>query len=174
MKARIAGAAVVAVLLALIAVDAVRIARNWSAVRTVSTPTGSPAPDFDLPFLDGGRIHLAETRGSVVVLAFWATWCEPCRAELPQLDRLKQKLTDVRFYAVNIETLDRKSAIGEFRSATHLTLPIVLDGGPASETYHVETIPHLVVLGRDGRVRSSLDGTHSMNDIEAAILAAGR
>jgi thiol-disulfide isomerase/thioredoxin len=177
MKAKIAGGGLIAVLLALIGVEAVRISQRWSEVRTVTTPSGTPAPDFEAPLLDGGRFHLADARGNVVALAFWATWCEPCQEELPQLDALARKLspTGVRFYAVNIETADRKPSIEKFRNGAGLTMPIVYDGSTPSELYRVETIPHLVIIDRAGQVARVLDGVHPVSEVEAAVrLAAAR
>lgn len=174
MIAKLAGASLLAILGALCAVDAARIAEDWSSVRTVRTPAGAEAPGFDLPLLDGGNLTLTSTRGHVVALAFWATWCEPCQAELPALDELAKRLapTGARFYAVNIEPIDQKPSILKQKNALRLTMPVVLDGSGAADAYHVETIPHLVILDRAGRVQRVFDGLHEPAEIEAAIAQA--
>jgi thiol-disulfide isomerase/thioredoxin len=176
MKARLAGGALLAVLLAVIVTAAVRVSGAWSQVRTVTTPSGTLAPDFASPLLDGGTFRLSEARGGVVALAFWATWCEPCREELPQLDALSQRMAaqGVHFYAVNIESMDRKPSIEQFKNGIRLTMPIVLDGNGAAEQYKVETIPHLVIVDRAGRVAQVLDGVHPVSDVESALRLAGR
>jgi thiol-disulfide isomerase/thioredoxin len=176
VKARLAGGSVVAILVALIVVSAVRVSQSWSALRAVTVPTGVVAPDFELPLLDGGRFRLSSARGDVVALAFWATWCEPCREELPALDALARKLkgSGVRFYAVNIEAIDRQPSILKFKNGNGLTIPVILDGGEVSATYRVETIPHLVVIDRAGRVRDTFDGARDPSVIEAAVTAAAK
>ena len=154
MKARLAGAAVVAVLLALIGADAVRIARNWNAIKTVRTPAGTQAPDFDLPFLDGGRVHLAENRGSVVVLAFWATWCEPCRAEMPSMDKLRGALAGKPFEVLAVNVAEPLSRIEKFVDALPLGFPLLRDrDGAVAKAWQARILPASFLVGRDGKIR---------------------
>jgi cytochrome c biogenesis protein CcmG/thiol:disulfide interchange protein DsbE len=166
---RLAGAAVIGGLLALLAANLRFMHRNWDAVRVVRIPAGAPAPDATLELLDGGRAQLAAA-GKPTVLAFWATWCSPCRAELPVLDRLARSFGEqARFIAVNIEDADALADIKQFVGQAKITMPVALRGGPLADRYHVESIPHLVVLDKQGKVAEVLSGVHEEGEVAAAV-----
>lgn len=86
---------------------------------------GTAAPEMVLPTLDGGEFNLKEHRGKPVVLAFWASWCGPCRRELPELAELAKKRSDVAIFAVNVDR-ERRAAEGFMRQVP-FDLPIVWD-----------------------------------------------
>jgi thiol-disulfide isomerase/thioredoxin len=150
------------------------VGRHWAQVRSVTTPRGSTAPAVTIPLIDGGELRVEGTRGAPLVLAFWATWCAPCRAELPSIDRLHRRLGPAaRIVAVNIDGAPVDEAlryrVRAFARELDLTLPIALDGGAAASAYHVETIPHTVVIDGDGRVRAVLEGVHDEAELARAI-----
>lgn len=130
-----------------------------------------PAPDFTLPALLGGIIRLADLRGQVVLLNFWATWCVPCRAEMPALEALYQRYKDtgLEVLAVNMDTLSTAS-VEAFVQEVRVTFPIVLD--PAWSTarlYQVRGLPTTYLIDRAGNVvvrevgeRDWLDGVSQM------------
>jgi thiol-disulfide isomerase/thioredoxin len=155
-----AGGALVLAILALLGVHARWVAHNWDAVRRVTVPAGQPGPAFSLPLLDGGRLTDGNLRGQPSALAFWATWCEPCRAELPVLDRLARE--GLRIYAIDIEGPERREAVAAFARSAHLTLPVAYGGNQVADQYRVETIPHLVVLDGQGRVREVVQGPDAL------------
>jgi thiol-disulfide isomerase/thioredoxin len=133
-------------------------------------PAGTPGPDFTAVTLDGGKFHLAGERGHPVVLTFWASWCGPCMAELPGVERVHRKLAAghvTRVYAVNTEgdELHAKQAVERLG----LTMPVLLDDGSASAAFQVNTIPHAVVLDGQGRVAQVLDGARSETELWHAI-----
>ncbi len=139
----------------------------------VTTKVGDLAPAFVLPMLDGGRRSLEEGRGHVQVLAFWATWCGPCKAELPELSRLAERLGDhARFLAINTEGAQMTAQVKDFVARTQLKLPVALDEGEVQSRYRVSLIPHLVVVDRAGRVAKVFSGVHRAEEIEDAIKAA--
>jgi hypothetical protein len=80
----------------------------------------------------------------------------------------------VRFFAVNIEAIDRRPSILQFKNGTRLSMPVLLDGNEVSGTYHVESIPHLVIVDRAGHVRDTFDGARDPSVIEAALTAASK
>jgi thiol-disulfide isomerase/thioredoxin len=165
---RIAGWALLAGLAALFTLRVVQIARGPAA--RVSTPRGSAAPDFEAPLLDGGRFHLAAERGHPVVLAFWASWCGPCMAELPGVERVGQALKKghtTRLIAVNTEG-DRNAAEGAARRLG-LTMPVALDDGSAGTAYQVRTIPHTVIIDGEGKVAAVLRGVSTEDELMRAI-----
>jgi peroxiredoxin len=117
------------------------------------TPSAG-APDFTLPSLDGPNLRLAEQRGRVVMINFWATWCGPCRIEMPHLSRLYDKYRDAGFtvLAVNIDEEPRKAAA--LAKQLGMRFPVLLDTDKkVSRLYDLSTMPSTVLVDRDGRVR---------------------
>jgi peroxiredoxin len=114
---------------------------------------GKPAPDFNLELLDGKRFHLAGSKGKVVVLDFWATWCGPCLQAMPQVERATAEFQnqDVRLVAVNLqETAEQVTAL---LARQKLTLTVALDrDGTVAEKYKAVAIPQTVIIDRDGKV----------------------
>jgi len=121
---------------------------------------GHPAPDFKLPGLDGKDVALADLKGSVVVLDFWATWCGPCVMSLPHLDKIYQDMkgAGVKVFAVNVDA--DKSVVAPFVQEKKLTVPVLLDNSETkvSEKYGARAIPETVVIGKDGKVRKVIVG----------------
>ena len=114
----------------------------------------SPAPDFTLRTIDGKNLRLQEMRGRVVLVNFWATWCGPCRQEMPHLNRLYEKYRASGFVmlGVNIDE-DANNAMG-VANKLGLKFPVLLDTDKkVSRLYDLSTMPSTVVIDRDGRVR---------------------
>jgi peroxiredoxin len=116
--------------------------------------TDGNAPDFTLRTLDGPNLRLQEQRGRVVLINFWATWCGPCRQEMPHLNRLYDKYRAAGFtlLGVNIDE-DGRNAAG-VASKLGLRFPVLLDTDKkVSRRYDLGTMPSTVLIDRDGRVR---------------------
>lgn len=114
----------------------------------------SPAPDFTLRSVGGPNLRLQEQRGQVVMLNFWASWCGPCRQEMPRLNRLYEKYRSAGFqlFGVNVDE-DVHNATG-VTSSMNLQFPILLDTEKrVSRLYDLSTMPSTVLIDRDGRVR---------------------
>ena len=114
---------------------------------------GKAAPDFKLKGMDGKEVALSALKGKVVVLDMWATWCPPCRASLPHLDKLYQSVKDkgVNVYAVNLQ--EEQEDVEKFVTSTKLTVPVLLDkDGAVAQAYKASAIPQTVVIGKDGKV----------------------
>ncbi len=112
------------------------------------------APDFTLHSAAGANLRLKEQRGQVVMLNFWASWCGPCRQEMPQLDRLYEKYHAAGFQllGVNVDE-DVRNATG-VSSKLGLHFPVLLDTEKkVSRLYDLNTMPSTVLIDRDGRVR---------------------
>lgn len=112
------------------------------------------APDFTLPSAAGPNLRLQEQRGRVVMLNFWATWCGPCKREMPQLNRLytKYRASGFVLMGVNVDE-DPLNAIG-VSTKLGVQFPVVFDSNKnVSKLYDLVTMPSTVLIDRDGRVR---------------------
>jgi len=121
---------------------------------------GSAAPAFRLPALAGGERDLAAQRGKIVVLNFWATWCPPCVAEMPSLERLHRTLSPEGLSVVTISTDEDEAELRRFVRERALTLPVLRDPGGrvAADLYHTTGYPETFVLDRDGRLLQHVVG----------------
>jgi thiol-disulfide isomerase/thioredoxin len=131
---------------------------------------GKPAPAFELEDLDGKKVKLVDLKDNVVVLDFWATWCGPCRAGMPILDKVAQARKDkpLKVYAVNLE--EDKDTIAAFVKESKLGLPVLLDStGETGKAYGANAIPETVIIGKDGVVKKVMIGLHPQEELEKAI-----
>ncbi len=122
---------------------------------------GFLAPDFTLETLAGESITLSELRGKAVLLNFWATWCPPCRAEMPAFQQAYQDYSDQDFVilAVNAIQQDNLAAIHEFQAEYGLSFPIVLDNdGNVSRAYQVRSLPTSFFIDKDGVISEVVIG----------------
>jgi thiol-disulfide isomerase/thioredoxin len=138
-------------------------------------PTGSVAPDFTLEKLSGGTLKLSALRGKVVLIDFWATWCPPCRRELPTLVKLvhEYEARGVSFVAISEDDPPgQRPDVTAFARQTPGFAPYVVLGDPAVESrFLVENLPTLYVLKRDGTVLGALVGAAQEADLRQAIEA---
>jgi thiol-disulfide isomerase/thioredoxin len=156
------GWAVMAVIAIGVVLQGVWIARNLDLMRPVTH--GDPAPEVALPSIVDARgtlgpvQTLAQRRGKIVVVDFWATWCKPCLDAMPNLERLARQ-PDVEVLAINLDAPGRAFAM--FREAS-FRMTLLADDGQVSERYGVSTIPHTVVIDADGIVRAVYRGGHDI------------
>jgi peroxiredoxin len=109
------------------------------------------AEDFALPALGGGTFRLAEQRGKIVLVNFWATWCPPCLEEMPAMERLWRKHKDTGFVLVAVSVDTDPQKVVPFVTEHKLTFPIAFDTKMAiAEKYGVRALPSSFILGRDG------------------------
>jgi cytochrome c biogenesis protein CcmG, thiol:disulfide interchange protein DsbE len=114
---------------------------------------GHPAPDFTLTTLDGTQVRLSELRGRPVVLNFWATWCPPCRGEMPQLEAASRRYAD-QVAVIGVNQVEPAGTVQAFANEVGLTYPIPLDSsGVASRLYGVRSLPTTFFIDRDGMIR---------------------
>lgn len=132
---------------------------------------GHPAPDFTLT--DGSsRVHLADYRGQVVLLNFWATWCGPCVAEMPSLLALHHQMPGVVVVAVSID--DDAHAYAHFLAAHHVDLVTIRDPQQhAADLYHTKMWPESYIIDRKGVVRKKLIGAQDWTSPEIRSFLAG-
>ncbi|MCL4301545.1 MAG: TlpA family protein disulfide reductase [Anaerolineae bacterium] len=121
-----------------------------------ATPGQPAAPDFSLKTLDGRQISLSQFRGKPVLINFWASWCAPCRLEMPELKRVYEVRQDegLVVLAVNVTYLDSMQDVQRFGTKFGLTFPVLLDetGEVADNLYYVRGLPTSIFVDRAGLV----------------------
>ncbi len=136
------------------------------------------APDFSLPVIHGGeagnRIRLSDYRGTVVVLDFWASWCGPCRKQMPILDRVSQKFDKKGVMVIGVNTDSDVAAARSFLAERPISYASVSDAaGKVSTKYHVTQLPTLVVIDGQGQITFSdarLLSERSLDEIVSSAL----
>ena len=115
---------------------------------------GQPAPRLVLTTIDGAKIDLGELYGrKAAYLKFWATWCVPCREQMPHFERTYEAAgPDLAVIAVNIGFNDTLADVQAYRRMMHIEMPIVIDDGQLADALHLRVTPQHIVIGRDGRV----------------------
>jgi thiol-disulfide isomerase/thioredoxin len=134
---------------------------------------GKPAPDFLLPYVTpaerGQSQRLSDLQGHVVVLDFWASWCGPCREQTPVLERVARKLGE-RVLVLGVGTSDERGNVTRFLDRSPPKYKSVYDDQDvASELYHVQGLPTLVVIDRQGTVRAVASGLASDRELEKLV-----
>ena len=122
---------------------------------------GFTAPDFTLDLLDGGQLSLSELRGHPVVLNFWASWCLPCRSEMPAIENVYQRYKDSGLIVIglNLTSQDSESDARAFVQELGLTFPIALDrDGSVRERYQLLGLPSTYFIDQSGIIRSIIVG----------------
>ena len=134
-----------------------------------SSAVHSVAPNFSLQDLDGKPLDLASYRGDVVLLDFWATWCTPCRAEIPHLVEFQNKYRDQGLQVIGISMDDSPKPVREFYQQYKMNYPVALGTEKVAEAYGgVLGLPVTFLIGRDGRVAAKYVGEVQMPTIEQA------
>ena len=126
------------------------------ATVTIGAAGGSSAtaPELRLPASDGGTVNLADFRGRVVLVDFWASWCAPCKASFPLLDALRRDLQPkgVEVLAVNVD--ERRRDMDAFLADRSHSMPILIDPkGVAAQAFGVQAMPSSFVIDRSGKIR---------------------
>ncbi|UCF29331.1 MAG: redoxin domain-containing protein [Chloroflexota bacterium] len=118
-----------------------------------SASIGSRAPEFELVDLDGQTMKLSEMRGKIVVINFWATWCEPCKVEMPFFEKLHQKeLENLEILGINFD--EPPLQVEQFVEDYDLHFTILLDpGGKVQQVYRVRGYPTTLIVDGDGIIR---------------------
>ncbi len=145
------------------AAHAAHVVRPW--------PTARPVPALALTDLDGKPWSLAALKGRPVLLNFWASWCEPCRAEMPSLELLQTRHERAGLVVLAINYKEARPVIQRFLDVLPFSLPILLDpDGDASAAWTPRVFPTTVLIGRDGVPRQSVIGELDWMDATAREL----
>jgi thiol-disulfide isomerase/thioredoxin len=172
-----------------IAITAICIALVWAIPARASSPDGAldraladfgvitprvsmPAPDFSLAGLDGQRRSLSSHRGEIVLLHFWATWCAPCRKEMPALHALEQRFAehDFELMYVNVDR-GNKAAVEKFMHGIGQHVHTLLDpDGEVRKIYEIRALPASYIVGRDGKIIGKIIGERDWAGSQASNL----
>jgi peroxiredoxin len=131
---------------------------------------GNVAPDFELPTLDGKSVRLSDFRGKVVFLNFWATWCKPCREEMPSMEVLNKNFEKdgLVILAVSIDRVTTKKDIPPFVKSLNLTFPVLVDSwGQTDKPYKLMGVPESYIIDKDGILREKIIGPRDWTVIES-------
>jgi peroxiredoxin len=127
------------------------------------------APAFDLPDLEAHRVSLSSLRGRPVLVNFWATWCAPCRAELPELEALfRERPCGLAVLGISVDSGSDASVAG-FAREHGVTYPVLFDDGSAGAAYQVVTLPHSVLVDAEGREVGLFRGPVTAKGVREAL-----
>jgi thiol-disulfide isomerase/thioredoxin len=143
----------------------------FAALRVTRITAGAPIAAFDLQGLDGGTVRSKELAGKVVLLNFWATWCGPCKEEMPSLARLQSQFDPTQFQVVTITTDMHPQGIKQFLQHLGIDLPVLFDEREdVSRSFMVRGLPTTVLLMRDGRAIGRAVGPRAWDSDESVAL----
>ncbi len=135
---------------------------------------GKPAPDFALPDPSGRVVKLSDLRGQVVWVNFWATWCVPCKRELPDIQRLYDEKHDQGLEVLEVNWQEDGATASDFFEAHGLTLPILLDrNGQVFRQYKLQGLPDSFFIDRNGSIVAIYYGQLSLSKMREKLAAAG-
>lgn len=130
----------------------------------VGLAVGQTAPDFTLETLDGEKARLSDFRGKPVFVNFWATWCPPCRAEMPDMQKLYDN-EDIEILAINLTNTEKsEDGVAAFVEEMGLTFPVLMDPkGEISSTYNVKAYPTSYMIDAEGKISYIAYGAMNYN-----------
>lgn len=138
----------------------------------IGTSPGDRTPDFSLPDLDGNAVSLRGTtaENSVTLLNFWATWCPPCRAEIPDFVSFYQEFAEQGVAILGVNIQEPKQRVQDFAHQAGITYPVLLDvQGSVAQEYRVRAIPTTYVLDKEGIIQHVVTGILTEDDLRAFV-----
>jgi cytochrome c-type biogenesis protein len=137
---------------------------------TLGAADARPAPEIELKTLDGQPFQLSSLRGRVVILNFWATWCVPCRAEIPDLSAMQRDLAARGLTVVGVSADDTADDVRDFQKELKQDYTVVLGTSAAKSQYGVVGLPRTFIIDRAGRIRRTIPGERARAQFEADVL----
>lgn len=136
--------------------------------------TGTPAPDFILTDMEGKKHRLEDLRGKVVLLDFWASWCPPCRRELPHIQKIHEEMGPQGLVVLGVNAENDEAKLKEFLQGQKIGFPVLRDTErKASEAFSVTAIPRVLIIGKDGTVAADFTGLKTEEELKEALVKAG-
>jgi cytochrome c biogenesis protein CcmG, thiol:disulfide interchange protein DsbE len=140
-----------------------------SATNAGPARVGAAAPAWSEPSIPGPKLSLASLRGKAVYLNFFASWCPPCNEEAPQIETLARSYASRGLQVVGVDVLENARKAESFRTAHHLSYPIVIDSGTLRNQYAINGLPVHVFIDRAGTVRKIVVGELSPAGMRANV-----
>lgn len=132
---------------------------------------GQVAPDFNLESLDGGRIQLSELRGQPVVVNFWATWCTPCRREMPDFQSVYERYKENGLMMIGLNVGEARVGIEEFRDQVGFQFPVLVDQQEEAQTaYRILPLPATFFIDRTGKISAIYQHQMTRSQIESEVI----
>lgn len=144
----------------------------FSDMGVIRPKVSMPAPDFTLTDMDGERRRLSDYRGDVVLIHFWATWCAPCRTEMPDIHRMSESFDDkgLKVLCVNVDR-GKRQAVESFMQEIGLHFHTLLDPkGKARKQYEIFALPTSYIIGRDGKIIGRIVGERDWSSAKSKAL----
>jgi cytochrome c biogenesis protein CcmG/thiol:disulfide interchange protein DsbE len=149
------------------------MARRTGTGRAPGAGTEVEAPDFTLESLDGKSLRLSDLRGKAVLLNFWATWCVPCKVEMPWLVELQGEYGPQGLQIIGVAMDDSsKEDIAKFAKDMGVNYPVLLGKNAVADAYEVPAMPESFFISRDGKIVDKILGLEGKADIENAVRKA--
>jgi len=158
-------------LIVLLAFGIIFLAKNSKITNNTHALEGRVAPDFTLPDINGKPFHFASVKGKVVILDFWATWCPPCRAEIPHFNELSDQYKKQGLEVIGI-SLDQggPQAVKNFTKTTRIDYPILMGNSDITNKYGgVRGIPTTFIIDRKGKIVEKFVGYRDKETFEVVI-----
>jgi thiol-disulfide isomerase/thioredoxin len=134
---------------------------------------GAPASSFDVQRIDGSTDSLQNYRGKLVLVNLWATWCPPCREEMPALDKLYRQYRSRGFVVLGIDQGESAKVAAEYAHERGVSFPVLVDGEQEyGRAYAAEGLPTSVLVDRSGRILKGVDGEMSFEQMRTLVDAA--
>jgi peroxiredoxin len=166
---------IIATVISIMLVFGIQRARHTAgAAQNAAKLQGKPAPDFQLVSLDGKNLKLSDYKGKAVLLNFWATWCEPCKIEMPWFVDLQNKYGPQGLQVLGIAMDDAPSKeIAEFAQKMNVNYPIMIGKEEVGTQYGgLQFLPSTFYIDRDGKIIDRVFGLVSRSEIEANVQKA--
>jgi peroxiredoxin len=136
---------------------------------------GHPAPDFTLVDLKGNEVALSDFRGKTVFINFWATWCPPCRAEMPEIEAVHQEYKDKGVVVLGVDISEPENTVRQYIQKGGFSWTIVLDStGEVARNYQIAAIPTSFFIDREGIIRAVNIGAMTKRAMENKLAEAMR
>jgi thiol-disulfide isomerase/thioredoxin len=147
---------------------------SWNAARIKKQLAGNPAPELNVTDLQGKPLALTTFRGKIVLIDFWATWCAPCRADGPALEKLYRRYGDKDLIIIGISVGEDRGVVEKFLSEHPHSFPIVLTSeNEMPRPYQIGVFPTYLIIDRDGTVATAAEGDRGFADLRKMLKKAG-
>jgi thiol-disulfide isomerase/thioredoxin len=147
---------------------------KWNAAKIRKQLAGKPAPELAARDIQGKQVTLTSLKGKTVLLDFWATWCEACRADGPALDKLYAKYGDQNLEIIAISVSEDRAIVEKFLKEHRHAYPIVLTSeNEMPLPFQIDVLPMYIVIEKDGNVAGAVEGDQGFSELRKTLKKAG-